>query len=400
MVQSLDHARGMSNSSESPGVARPLIRVSSTSALVASVPFLVGFTPSDSMVLVFLSATSHQVVVTLRVDLPPSHDLSAEQHTVAMIAETVERALRHEIELDMGHIVLWHDDASLRDRRRLLATLSTSLQDLGVIIGHWLATDGRAMWDYAPDHSTCCDGPGHELSDPESTHTRFAMVVAGLGFAGSRGVLAESVAPGDQQLSPASLSDATAMRNAAECEGFGATWRREVEDAIVLASQRAFDDAELAAVGAIWVVALADARVREPVMYRLLRLAPADRVERLSRCREWLPALVAITPEAHCPPVAATLAAIAWQQGDGAFATIAADRALAINPEHSLATIVKKSACSGLPPQQWVEILVSIGLSQLRGVTVRMPPAASGKSANLRPGRKPADRSDRQRSTW
>ena len=95
----------------------------------------------------------------------------------------------------------------------------------------------------------------------------------------------------------------------------------------------------------------------------------------LRRCREWLTALATITPDAYCAPVAATLAAIAWQQGDGACASIAAERALSLNPHNSLAQIVLASATSGMPPQQWQEVLTSLGLTQLRG-TQRAPTSA------------------------
>ena len=364
----LDNARAMPNSPAQPGAQQPPIHVTSPTAMIASLPYLVGFIPHDSVVLLFLAEHSNQVVVSLRVDLPPVDDAAVEDDVVAMITETVRGSLALEVDLHMAHLVLWHDDANASAHRRLVTSLTRSLQDLGIRTGHCLATDGLAMWDYGPGHSECCTTSGHTLDGEEVERIRFALVVSELGFVPSRSVLASSLTPAITLLSEAGFTDARAMLTTAEFEGFGDDWRREVEDDLVAACQRRCDPTELATVGAIWAVALSDARVREPLMYRLLQVSPPQERRRgLSNCRAWLTALTTMTPEPYQPAVAATLAAVTWQLGDGAFATIAAEKALSTQPNNSLARIVQASAKSGVPPQKWHAILDSIGLAQLRG---------------------------------
>ncbi|MFM6848553.1 MAG: DUF4192 family protein [Terrabacter sp.] len=63
-----------------------------------------------------------------------------------------------------------------------------------------------------------------------------------------------------------------------------------------------------------------------------------------------LEAVCRMTPAAHAAPLLAVLASLAWWCGDGARAGIAADRALALEPDHRLSRIVRDSLDHGLRP--------------------------------------------------
>jgi hypothetical protein len=57
-----------------------------------------------------------------------------------------------------------------------------------------------------------------------------------------------------------------------------------------------------------------------------------------------------MTPAAHAAPLLAVLASLAWWCGDGARAGVAADRALALEPDHRLSRVVRESLDHGLRP--------------------------------------------------
>ncbi len=63
-----------------------------------------------------------------------------------------------------------------------------------------------------------------------------------------------------------------------------------------------------------------------------------------------LEAVCRMTPAAHAAPVLSLLAALAWWCGDGARAGIAADRALALEPDNTLAGLVRQSLDHGVRP--------------------------------------------------
>ncbi len=63
-----------------------------------------------------------------------------------------------------------------------------------------------------------------------------------------------------------------------------------------------------------------------------------------------LEAVCRLTPAAHAAPLLGVLASLAWWCGDGARAGIAADRALALEPDHRLSRIVRESLDHGLRP--------------------------------------------------
>ena len=115
-----------------------------------------------------------------------------------------------------------------------------------------------------------------------------------------------------------------------------------------------------------------------PSCYRLLVALSGDvRRRRLQLAREWLTALVRMLDGPEVAPAAATLAALVWQAGDGPSAVIAAQRALAADPDNRLASLINAAAGSGLPPRQWTEVLGTFTLAGLR----RPSACASGPAA-------------------
>jgi hypothetical protein len=102
-------------------------------------------------------------------------------------------------------------------------------------------------------------------------------------------------------------------------------------------------------------------------MYRLLiETPPVERADRLAHARGWLISLVAMLGGAEVAPVAATLAAVVWQQGDGAFASIAAEHALRADPRNRLGALIWAACGSGMPPATWADVLATFSLADLR----------------------------------
>jgi hypothetical protein len=90
-------------------------------------------------------------------------------------------------------------------------------------------------------------------------------------------------------------------------------------------------------------VTIADLRVRDDAWARM------DPEHRQAHRRLWADVVTAAAAE-FVPAPAALLAFTAWQCGEGALANLALERALAADPEYSLALLLAQAIQSGLPP--------------------------------------------------
>jgi hypothetical protein len=90
-------------------------------------------------------------------------------------------------------------------------------------------------------------------------------------------------------------------------------------------------------------VALTDMRVRDDAWARMDPEFNADHQ------RLWLD-LVRHLPSEYVPAPAALLAFTAWQAGEGALASVAIERALAADPDYSMARLIADALDAGLPP--------------------------------------------------
>jgi hypothetical protein len=90
-------------------------------------------------------------------------------------------------------------------------------------------------------------------------------------------------------------------------------------------------------------VALRDLRVRDDAWARM------DPGHSGAHQRLWIDVVRRAQPGYVAPP-AALLAFVAWQSGDGALANVALDRALADDPQYSMALLLRQVITAGAPP--------------------------------------------------
>lgn len=358
--------------SDPPEPDEPLVRVGSPSGLLGCIPFLMGFVPEESLVLVFMSPPPRRVVLTLRVDLEVGEDPVGTDILEEMLANTVERASAHGVELDLAHLLVFSEAAARLPAEDFVLDAADVLCHADVGVGEMFASDGERLWFYpGDDDSGCCPGSGHEVDRHEFDAAQFVLVTNGYGYLSSRGDLESVLSPvpqetfDDQDWQHAIYERAGVAARGADAER---RWRRQQEDDMIAAFTHAEVDVDVITANApTWALALADSRVREPLLYRLLvEPTAATRRPTMAQARAWLTALTVRCPERALAPVAATLAAVSWQEGDGAFARLAAERAQVADPSNSLAGLIAAASVSGVPPAAWLNILKAFGLEGLR----------------------------------
>lgn len=319
--------------------------LSDPKTLIASLPYLLGFEPRESAVVVWLR--DRRILLTQRLDLPRDpHDRAWHQvlwsHDAAAVADQIvivlvtEGPRPHEI----ADPIL--DRAASRGVEVLDLLLSRE--------GRWrslLCTDAG-----------CCPEAGR-LIDAE-TRTRVAAEFAWAGIApeAAREEVVRLLAR-DEDLATA-VAAVVAQRT-----GPGPRDREEWRDAsidrllaLLSAPTATIDPVAMADA----MTALGDVRIRDSVLWT----ASHWRGERLLAALETLSQLVRCAPCGCLPPVGTLYAALAWLAGDGARAGIVLERVLAEDSSYSLARIIGTAVGGGLDPAGWRAALHDLSYAECR----------------------------------
>jgi hypothetical protein len=226
--------------------------------------------------------------------------------------------------------------------------------EAGISLTEVLRAESGRYWSYVCANQACCPPTGTPYDVTGHPAAR-AMAAAGGEVLAGRAELSASLAAAGGQLG-AAMRRATAKAHAqvARCvtrldrAGPPVTAARltavlgtvAVRDAI----RRYRDGEQVSTEHAAWLtVALRQLRVRDDAW---ARMEPGHRHAHL---RLWTD-LTRLARPGYVAAPAALLAFCAWQNGDGALANVALDRALADNPRYSMALLLRDALDAGAPP--------------------------------------------------
>ena len=311
------------------------------------IPGLLGFHPSRSLVVVGAGPPRGRIEVAFRYDLPEPPDVGA----AAKIAAHAGAILaRHQLTLAIAvgygpaPMVTPVVDALVRELRRADITLHDSLR----------VENGR-YWSYSCRDPRCCPAEGVPF-DLTAHPAAAAMSAAGNKALRDRAALAATIAPLGglaeesmrQAIRRAERHTADLIRQGAASGGRGGAAERVTAEGLRAVGEaigvyrrggRITADDRLA-----WLaVSLAGVRVRDDAWARMV----PEQVQ--AHLRLWTD-LVRRVPARYVPAPASLLAFTAWQAGNGALANVAAQRALAADPEYSMALLILEAIGAGIPP--------------------------------------------------
>ena len=323
-------------------------RISGPAELLQAVPFLLGFHPTRSLVLVGLH--DERLVVTARLDLTDA--------VVGGIAHAVTAMLRGG---STSFVAVIYDDDVGFDRvgdgfgqsaaqwdvvygalRAELRRLDADLRDVLVV------SDGRWRSLTCEDFE-CCPPGGRALPVTPSPFTT-AATVEGVVALPTRAAVAELLAPlPDTEraaLHPAIL-DAERSAAAQAVDGHAGRWELSIKRAIFRAARESAEprwsgasDEALARFGA----ALAVTSLRDAVWLAV----DGDRLDGRPFWRD----LARRLPSPYDAPPLFLFGWASWRAGDGALAGMAAERAVASNPDYHAADLLLAALRSGLDPRR------------------------------------------------
>ncbi|MGC4806502.1 DUF4192 domain-containing protein [Micromonospora sp. DT233] len=316
----------------------PRLSVRSPADLIAAVPYLLGFHPTDSVVVVAMRG--RRIVFAARADLPVAgtDPLAPATHLAGVIAQQGAESVT----------VLGYGEASrvtpaIDAVRASLATAGLSVLDALRV------TDGR-YWSYLCDEPACCPPEGTPY-DTGASEVSAAAVFAGQVALPDRAALTAQVAPfggpaqvamrkavvrAEQRLAtllgeaaPADPLDDRALRRAGT---------RAVREAMRRRGERLTDDQ------VAWLTLL--------LTHLPIRDHAWERTDGRDRdIALWTDVLRRTERDLIAAP-GSLLAFAAWRAGQGALASVALERVLAAHPTYSLALLLDDLLRRGVPPSQ------------------------------------------------
>ncbi|MDF5755323.1 DUF4192 domain-containing protein [Spongiactinospora sp. TRM90649] len=321
----------------------PSLTLSGPVDVLAAVPYLIGFHPTRSLVVLGLSgAHPHphgQARLTLRWDLPLSPD-ALDGYVPILFNERITHVIA--IGYGPGPLV-----TPAVDRIRSLS------HGADIFVAEALRTEGGRYWSYICQATTCCPADGTPY-DVATSQIPAMATLHGMVALPDRAALEESVTPlGGAVRKAMRKATRRAMTNMIgrfqSCRDADGLASEVVTDGIarVHAAVEAYrsggrlSDDDAARLG----LALAVIRVRDEAWTSM----GADGLR--AHLALWHDLVRRAEPR-FLPPVASLLALAAWRSGDCALADLALRRALAADPGYSMAVLLSQALNHMLPPDR------------------------------------------------
>ena len=313
------------------GDARPPIKLRSPADLVAATPYLLGFHPADSMVVV--GFRDDRLTFVARGDLPAPD--TPPETAASSLLDLVSRQDVDAIVL-VGYGPRPALDPLVDALDRLADQRALSVRDV-------LRVDSGRWWSLRCEDADCCPPDGTPV-DHTSHEICARLAFEGLAAAPARRDREREVAPvGDPApaLARAGARFKTLLSGLRKRERAGAvlTEGKEAVRAAIsrYAGGKVLDDDEVAWLG----VLLCAIPVRDAAWRSITTTQP--------HLRLWADVTRRVDPSQAAAP-ASLLAFTAWRAGDGVLAGLAVDRALRAEPAYSMAHLLADALRLGVPP--------------------------------------------------
>ncbi|MDG4763107.1 DUF4192 domain-containing protein [Solwaraspora sp. WMMD406] len=309
--------------------------------LIAAVPYLIGFHPTDSVVVVGMRDAS--VIFAARADL--LDDAVPADIRAAATAQLVSIVDRQRVD---AAVVLGYGPADTVDPT--VDVTANALRQLGIPLLDALRVTDDRYWSYYCDDPTCCPPEGRQIA-PGVSPLAVAATVAGQVALPDRTALRQQVEPvtGVARQALRAATERARVRwsalvdQAPPSDLLGArTLRRAGEKTIRLLLDRQRRGAAPTDDDVAWLtLLLTDLAVRDYAWERI--------TDEPWQVTFWQDVLRRAEPELAAGP-ASLLAFAAWRLGNGALARVALDRVLDTEPDYSMARLMDDVLVRGISP--------------------------------------------------
>ena len=310
--------------------------------LLAAIPFLIGYHPSNSLVLVAIKEGT--VSMAMRVDYPSQQNSDAYD------------LLAHHIKLDGAESALMiayvptETGEDIATGAEVLGYLAISLLKNAIEIRESIEVIGNRWRSVICEDISCCPPEGNPLPDFESSRVAAEQVMSGrtMPFIDVT-ELADSIAQ-LPNLGPEFIAQVESYFVHEDCIDLNEKQRDGATAVVDLGqlyeSGRGSSDPDLVAQV---IGRLSDIQVRDFAL-------GIHTEETLDAYWAMWKELLRIAPNGYVAPIASIFAAVAYESGQGALAHKALDRALIDNPGYSLALLLRRVFSAGWPAAAFIQM--------------------------------------------
>jgi hypothetical protein len=311
--------------------------------LLAAIPFLIGYHPQDSLVLVALK--DEAVGMAMRVDMP-----------VGVSAEGYDLLASHFLRdgADGAFIVAYVGEGAA-DPENVLINTSAALVRAGIDIKESLIVRNNRFRSMICSDLACCPPEGSAIPDLGSSRIAAEHVIAGhpMPFENVDG-LVQSIAALPSSFESVWADEVHAFWVSSDSEEIQELQRDGATAIIDLVGEyregRGAEDRELAA---RVIGRLSDIQVRD---FALGSHTDESADYYWAMWRD----LLRIAPRGFVAPVACLFAAMAYERGEGALAHKGLDRGLGDDDQYSLAHLLRRVFTAGWPPQSFSAMRIEL----------------------------------------
>lgn len=319
--------------------------------LLAAVPFLIGYHPENSLVLVSLQGD--QVGMAMRVDLPgdfapESYDLLASH----LVRESASAAL----------VVAYLSDDQC-DLDPIMVNINAALIRSNIEIKESLIVRGNRYRSMICSDLECCPLEGREVPPIDTSRIAAEHVIAGhpMPFP-SVDSLVDSISALPASYESDWQDEVNGFWISSDSEEIIDLQRDGATAVIDLAGEycegRGCEDRELVA---RVIGRMSDIQVRD------FSLGSHTEETADFYWAMWRD-LLRLAPRGFVAPIAALFAAMAYERGEGALAHKALDRALADDDQYSLALLLRRVFTAGWPPQSFTAMRAELHPKVVAGI--------------------------------
>ena len=310
-----------------------VVGLSNPGDVVSSVPALLGYRPTHSVVLILLGGPRRRVELTMRVDLPEGGD---PRRWVRVGAALVPGATAS----GADEAILVLIDADMATGREAANHLGPVLVDLGISLADALVVFDERYASVLCSDPECCPTEGRLV--PGGSAVAAAAVVTGRVIRDTRDELGAEIAPPDRSQSAA--SDRVATRLAASIQHGRIDLSIEAVDERLDRACATTPEDDLRLEQAVELALMVAAgEIRDQAYLHLLDAgAERHRAVWAAVCRQ-VPERLSVVP-------LVLFALSAYLLGDGAVANVALDRALQLDERHPSVRLLGDLLAAGIPP--------------------------------------------------
>ncbi len=297
--------------------------------MVAIVPYLLGFDPADSIVIIALEGPRQRFGPCARIDLvDPAVKDDAPDRTAAYLG-----ALAELHGFDPVILIAYSNRAAVADP--VMTAVLDRLGDDGVRVNDALRADGERWWSYVCSDPGCCPVTGVPY-DAQASEVAAEAVLAGLSRAPNRESLRAQFIP--DRVRRDAFDAATGLATPPVLDL--AALRERVHAGLS-------DPAELEPIDEVALVRAVQEVPKRDAVWALM-----TRDNAMDHYALWLHLLRA-TPDELMAPVGGLTAFAAWLSGRGVLASHAAERVLDVHPNYSMAVLLLDACEASINPSIW-----------------------------------------------